>query len=132
MIAALILNQSDEGIHVRVFLEILTRGLGKATVSLNCGLSLKLTSPLKQRFRLFKQFHLFEDKYTTSLLSRPTFKQALPHFLRLIPKPGAVGEIEREAGFRQRVLRLLVVHHESGGAVHGAQNLQGEEEMHFC
>lgn len=103
------------------------RSSRKATVSV----SFKLTSPLKRRLWLFKQFHLFEDKYTTFLLSRPTFKQALPHFLCLVAKPGAVGEIEREAGFRQRVLRLLVVHHEGGRAVHGAQNLQGEEETRF-
>lgn len=62
------------------------------------------------------------------LLSCPTFKQALPHFLGLIAKPGAVGEIQREAGFRQRVLRLPVVHLQRGGAVHGAENLEGREE----
>lgn len=68
----------------------------------------------------------------TLLLSWPTFKQALPHFFCLVAKPSAVGEIQWEAGFRQRILRLLVVHHERGGAVHGAKDLEVEEEMHLC
>lgn len=89
-------------------------------------LSFKLNLPLKQ------WFGPFEDKYTTLLLSWPTFKQALPHFLCLIAEPGAIGEIQREAGFRQRILHLLVVHHERGRAVHGAKDLEGEEEMHLC
>lgn len=68
------------------------------------------------------------EKYTTSLST--TFKQALPHFLRLKAEPCAVGEIQREAGFRQRVLRFLVVHHKSGGAVHGAENLEGSKRKY--
>lgn len=62
------------------------------------------------------------------LSSRPTFLQTPSHFLRLVAQPRAVGEIQGQAGFRERVLRLLVIQHQPGGAVHGALDLQGEQE----
>lgn len=66
------------------------------------------------------------------LLWRPTLEQALPHFFRLVAKPGAVGEIQRQAGFWQGVLDLLVVDHERGGAMHVVKDLEGKEHMHVC
>lgn len=75
---------------------------------------------------------LFREKYTHFLLSWPTFKQALPHFSCLIVQPGAVGNIQRETRLRQRVLCFLVIHHQFGGAVHGAKNLYSEKEANFC
>lgn len=58
----------------------------------------------------------------------PTFLQTPSHFVRLVAQPRAVGEIQGQAGFRERVLRLLVIQHQPGGAVHGALDLQGEQE----
>lgn len=57
-------------------------------------------------------------------MPRPTLEQAPPHFLRLVAESSAVGEVQREAGLRNGVLRLFAIHDQCGGTVHGANDLE--------
>lgn len=81
--------------------------------------------------KLYLPLVVWASHAVSPFLWRPTFKHALPHFLRFVAKPAAVGEIQRQTGFRQGILYLLVIRHKRGGALHVVKNLEGEEEIHL-
>lgn len=117
-----------ECIHV-----FIARGCRRASLALNCSVFVVNSTYLwRSGLGRSHNFIYFKTAAQLPFLRWPTFKQALPHFLRLVAKPGAVGEIQRQTGFRQGILCLLVIRHERGGAVHVVKDLEGEEEMYLC